>query len=250
MAKGASFFAVISDIHGNIDALDAVISDIGQWPVRGIFCLGDIVGYGTESAACVQKVMEVSAVSLIGNHEAMLFLAEQFPPEEFGASVGDPLALAYRQINDVQLRWLKSLPIVVEVQPITLCHASLDEPAAFHYIHVPEEAEANFASQTTFVSFHGHTHVPATWEKKIGKVSCFNPADTPVSLDEEGRYAINVGSVGQPRDGDTRSSYALYDYENHLLLHRRVEYDVNKAQARFKKTRLPAFNASRLGKGK
>lgn len=250
MANDASFFAVISDIHGNIDALDAVLSDIAQWPVRGVFCLGDIVGYGTESGACVQKVMEASSVSLIGNHEAMLFLAEQFPPEELGATVGDPLRLAYEQISDAQMRWLKSLPLVVDVEPITLCHASLNEPAAFHYIHVPNEAEAHFASQTTFVSFHGHTHVPAIWEERDGKVSCFKPADKPVRLDDDSRYAINVGSVGQPRDGDTRASYALYDHENHLLLHRRVEYDITKAQARFKKTRLPKFNASRLGKGK
>ncbi len=249
MTKPPTFFALISDIHSNIDALDAVLADIEQWPCRGILCLGDIVGYGPEPAACVQRVMDTCAVSVIGNHEAMLFMAGQFPPEEFGASVGDPIALAYEQVSEEQMKWLRNLPITADLDPMMLSHTSLHEPPYFHYIHDKDEAKAHFAAQTTFVSFHGHTHVPVIWEEKEGVISCFEPMDKHVRLDERRRYAINVGSVGQPRDNDPRASYALYDYETRVLLHRRVEYDIARAQARFKKAKLPAHNAKRIKKG-
>jgi diadenosine tetraphosphatase ApaH/serine/threonine PP2A family protein phosphatase len=248
-SKPPAFFAIISDIHANIDALEAVLADIEQWPCRGIFCLGDIVGYGPEPAACVQRVMDACAVSVLGNHEAMLFLADQFGPEEMGATVGDPLTLAFHQLSEEQMKWLRDLPISANLDPIILSHTSLHEPPHFHYLDCKEEAARHFAAQTTFVSFQGHTHVPVIWENKKGKFSCFHPLDKPVLLDATSRYAINVGSVGQPRDKDPRASYALYDYENRLLLHRRVEYDIARAQARFKKVNLPAVNASRLKKG-
>jgi diadenosine tetraphosphatase ApaH/serine/threonine PP2A family protein phosphatase len=245
-----TFFAILSDIHANIDALEAVLTDVRQWPCSRILCLGDIVGYGPEPAACVELMRENAAVSVIGNHEAIFFMASDLPPEELGASIGAPIRLACEQMTDSQRAWLESLPIAADLDPITLCHASLHEPPAFNYIQSPEDVEANFAAQTTFASFHGHTHIPAIWESNGGNIRCFQPGDQPVRLDQDGRYAINVGSVGQPRDGDPRASYALYDYEKRLLLHRRVEYDITKARARFKRAKLPATNAKRLSKGR
>ena len=141
------------------------------------------------------------------------------------------------------------LPISADLDPMMLSHAALNDIGNFHYIHGLDEAKAHFSVQTTFVSFQGHTHVPLIWEEKDGKVACFTPTEKPVRLDEKNRYAVNVGSVGQPRDDDPRACYALYDYQNHLLLHRRVEYDIPRAQARFKKSKLPTRNASRLRKG-
>lgn len=250
MTNPPAFFAIISDIHANIDALEAVLADIQEFPVRGTLCLGDIVGYGPEPAACVQRVMDTCAISVFGNHEAMLFLADQFPPEELGAAVGDPIALAFRQLSGEQISWLRNLPISADLDPMTLSHAALNAPGNFHYIDDKDEAEAHFAVQTTFVSFQGHTHVPVIWEENGAKISCFAPVETLVRLSEKNRYAVNVGSVGQPRDDDPRACYALYDYQNRQLLHRRVEYDIARAQARFKKAKLPAHNASRLMKGK
>lgn len=250
MKKSAMFFAILSDIHANIDALDAVLADIRQWPCRGMLCLGDIVGYGPEPAWCLERVADNASVSVMGNHEAMLLMADRLPPEQLDDSVGAPIRLALGQVTADQLEWISNLPIQVDLDPITICHASLNEPPAFHYVQSPEDARSNFAAQATFVSFHGHTHIPAIWEESGGTHRCFHPSEDPVQLDEKGRYAINVGSVGQPRDGDPRASYALYDYESRLLLHRRVEYDIDKARKRFKEAKLPAMNANRLKKGK
>jgi len=248
-----NFFAIISDIHANIDALEAVLEDIRKFPIRGIFCLGDIVGYGPEPGACVRRVMDISAVSVLGNHEAMLMLADKILDEDWDVTIRKALQIAKAQVSKSELGWLRDLPITADLDPITLSHASLNEPTEFHYFYETTEAEAHFAAQSTFISFSGHTHVPAIWEENPETFACrcLTPAEnTPLRLDSSKRYAVNVGSVGQSRDGDARASYALYDYDQSLLLLRRVGYDIAKAQARFKKAGLPASSASRLAKGK
>lgn len=245
-----TYFALISDIHGNIDALEAVLEDMKKFPVRAVLCLGDIIGYGPEPAACLDKVMDLCVVTVMGNHEAMLVMADRLPSEALGDKVGKPIQLALEQTNQVQQQWMKNLPLTADLDPLTLCHASLNEPTAFHYLDGEEEAEANFIVQTTAISFHGHTHVPVIW-KEDGEIFTYRDAsEQPLRLHLERRYAVNVGSVGQPRDRDPRAGYALYDYEERVLLHRRVAYDVAKAQRRFRKAELPAFNARRLKEGK
>lgn len=245
------FFAIFSDIHANIDALEAVLEDIRDFPVRGMFCLGDIVGYGPEPAACVKQVMGHCSVSVLGNHEAMLLLADKILEEDWDEPVRKPLQIAKEQVSRSELGWLRDLPITVDLDPITLSHASLNEPPEFHYIYETTEAEAHFAAQSTFISFNGHTHVPGIWEENPDTfgVRGLAPGEKPVRLDASKRYTVNVGSVGQSRDGDPRASYALYDYEQRILLMRRVKYDIKRAQARFRKAGLPAHNTSRLAKG-
>ena len=246
-----SFFAIFSDVHANIDALEAVLADIEQFPVKGIFCLGDTVGYGPEPALCVQRVMDTCAVSVLGNHEAMLFLTEKIPDEDWDIAIRKPLQLANGQLTKAQKSWLYAQPITAEVDPITLSHASLNEPAEFNYIKEETEAEAHFAAQTTFISFNGHTHVPLIWEENPKTYACrpLKPSEKPTLLNARKRYTVNVGSVGQPRDDDPRACYVLYDFERRLLIYRRVAYDIPRAQARFKKAGLPAHNAARLAKG-
>jgi diadenosine tetraphosphatase ApaH/serine/threonine PP2A family protein phosphatase len=245
-----TFFALMSDIHANIDALEAVLEDMRGFSVRGVLCLGDVVGYGADPGACVKRVMEISSVSVLGNHEAMLLLADKIPDEDWDASVRNPLKIALEQLGKKELRWIRDLPITADLDPITLSHASLNEPPHFHYLHDIPEAEAHFAAQRTFISFNGHTHVPAIWEENPETFACrcLTASEKPVRLDASRRYAVNVGSVGQPRDGDPRASYALYDFQRGILLMRRVNYDIAGAQARFRKAKLPAHNASRLAK--
>ena len=246
-----NFFAIISDIHANIDALEAVMEDMKQYPAAAILCLGDIVGYGPEPGACVKRIKEAASVTVMGNHEAMLLLADKILDEDWEVSVRHPLRIAQEQVGRSELGWLKDLPITADLDPITLSHASLNEPPEFHYIYETTEAEAHFAAQSTYISFNGHTHVPAIWEENPETFGCrcLTPGEKPVRLDASKRYTVNVGSVGQSRDGDPRASYALYDYEQRILLMRRVSYDIRKARVRFKKAGLPVHNASRLAKG-
>lgn len=243
------YFAIFSDIHGNIDALEAVLEDIEKWPCSGLLCLGDVVGYGPAPARCVERVMEVCAVTVLGNHEAMLFMIDQVPANAFRETIGRPLRLAMEQLPTSRMRWLRELPIAADLDPITLSHGSLFEPSEFHYLHDEDLVRDHFSVQTTTISFQGHTHVPVIWEQTEKKVACYEAAEGLMQLDPVHLHAVNVGSVGQPRDEDPRACYVLYDVKKRILIHRRVEYDIERAQARFKKAGLPADNASRIRLG-
>lgn len=243
--------AILSDIHANVIALKAVLQDMESLEVSTALCLGDTVGYGPDPAECVRLVRERCVASIMGNHEAMLIVLEKMGPQEFGETVSAPLELAHQQLPADDLEWAAALPIGIDLDAFEIIHGSLHEPPEFHYIDSPETAADNFRSQKRPVSFHGHSHVPAIWEKsETGKIRCFAPEEAVVTLDPDRVYAVNVGSVGQPRDGDPRASYAIYDHGTGRLLHRRVSYDIAKARKRFKAAGLAAFNSSRLTKGK
>lgn len=243
--------ALLSDIHANVVALEAVLADMQELNVSAALCLGDTVGYGPDPAACVHLVRENTVASIMGNHEAMLIVLEKMGAQEFGETVSAPLELAQKQLGEEDLEWVCALPIGIDLDAFEVIHASLHEAADFHYIDSPETAADNFRQQKRPVSFHGHTHVPVIWEKSpSGRIQPFAPQEKLVRLDPDRQYAINVGSVGQPRDGDPRASYALYEAADGILLHRRVPYDFKAAQKRFRKAGLPAFNSTRLGKGK
>jgi diadenosine tetraphosphatase ApaH/serine/threonine PP2A family protein phosphatase len=244
-----SFIAVLSDIHGNIDALDAVFADTERFPVREMVCLGDIVGYGPESAECVQRVMENCSRCVLGNHEAMVFLSLQIQESEWDIEVRRPIQLACETLSDEQMAWLKKQRLTARSSGVVFCHGSLHDPQEFNYLDSDDEAALHFAAQKPQVSFQGHTHIPAIWQKTGRSAECFSPDEKPVKLSSGKKTAINCGSVGQPRDGDPRACYVLYDPAQKIFLHRRVPYDIDRAQKRFKKAGLPAGNAARIALG-
>jgi diadenosine tetraphosphatase ApaH/serine/threonine PP2A family protein phosphatase len=241
--------AFLSDIHGNIDALDAVYEDMAGFSVGGIVCLGDIIGYGPEPARCVQRVMDTCDACVLGNHEVMFFLTEQLLAESCDMAIGRPIEIARKRLRAAQRRWLEALPLTGAFGEVEFCHASLNDPAEFNYIDSEEEARAHFTVQKAVISFHGHTHLPAIWQSKRHGCDCYHPGNGPVQLEKGRRYAVNCGSVGQPRDGDPRACYLLYDPAARVLLHRRVPYDLKRAVARFKKSGLPEENFLRLLEG-
>ena len=245
----SGYFAVLSDIHSNWEALQAVWQDIGEFQCRGILCLGDVIGYGPEPARCVEWVRNECFATVMGNHEALFIENQEIPADEYSMTVTVPIALARSQLSAEQSQWVHHMPFTAEAGPMTLVHASLNDPACFYYIHTDEEAGDHFSLQSTPISFHGHTHVPLIWEDYEGEISCYDATGEEVKLRRRGRYNINVGSVGQPRDDDPRASYVLYDPERHQIIHRRVAYNIREAQARFRLANLPAFNSHRLARG-
>jgi diadenosine tetraphosphatase ApaH/serine/threonine PP2A family protein phosphatase len=246
--------AIVSDIHANIDALGAVLKDIADRRCFSIFCLGDTIGYGPEPAACVQYMREYAPINLMGNHEAMYLATrpkgkKRLKPDELG-DLWPPLELCHRQLGADDAEWIAQLPLVVPISEMELVHGSLHEPPTFDYIINSSLAKQHFAKQTTRVSFYGHTHIPAIWEEKNRKMTCYTPAEKAVTLHPESRYAIGVGSVGQPRDDDPRTCYVIYQPGSNSIEFRRIAYDITKAQARFKKARLPKFDTERIADGK
>lgn len=246
-----STFAILSDIHGNIDALDAVLADMESLGVGGLVCLGDIVGYGAEPGACVRAIRERCIVSVLGNHEAMFLFCADDPERDLGRIIGKPLALARQQLTADEATWLETLPLIADLEACELVHSSLHEPQEFHYIFTHDEASAHFAVQKRPVSFHGHSHLPCIWELgERHRVQCFKAPEEPAVFEPGLRYAVNVGSVGQPRDSDPRASYAIYDLHERSILIRRVPYDIGKAQDRIRKARLAASSSRRLSAGR
>lgn len=241
--------AFIGDIHGNIDALEAVFRDIESWDIETVVCLGDIVGYGPEPGECARQVAARADVTVMGNHEAMLLGLSAEHLRSLDARVGAPLLLARHQLSVAELTGLRELPIAAEMGDMVAVHASMDDPPAFHYIFERAEARRHFEKQNCGISFHGHTHVPALWVKAGRTVHCLRPSGQPVVLNGDAQYAVNVGSVGQPRDGNPMASYAIYDEKRKTLLHRRVAYDVRAAVQRFIEAGMPEENALRLLQG-
>lgn len=238
--------ALISDIHGNIDALDAVIADIRSRKVDEVYCLGDVVGYGGAPSECVRFVMTQCSVTVMGNHDELAVKEVITAPERVAAGI----RAAREQLSNEEKQWLKELPIKHEVHGITLVHSSLEWPEMWPYIHDERDVRAHFVNQSTQLSFVGHTHVPqvARYSSSAG-VNIFTPKEKLINLNERALFVVNVGSVGQPRDDDPRASYGLFDTEKRFFQIRRVPYDIAKAQARIREAGLPETNAVRLEKG-
>ncbi len=245
--------AIVSDIHANIDALGVVLTDIAAQRCFTIFCLGDTIGYGPEPGSCVKYIREFAAINLMGNHEAMYLATRPMAKNRVSLKdLGDlssAIKIGHQQLTKDDAQWIAELPLVVPVAEMELVHGSLHEPPTFGYIINKSLAKEHFAKQTTRISFYGHTHIPAIWEEKDNKIAWYTPGEGPITLDPDCRYAIGVGSVGQPRDDDPRACYVIYRPGSDTIEFRRVPYDIEKAQARFREAGLSDFDAERIAKG-
>ncbi len=229
--------AVLSDVHANLDALQAVVAEADARGADALVCLGDVVGYGAEPGACVDLVRERCAVTVRGNHDAAVARDEGLsvlPPD------GQTAALAQRGLLTAdQLAWLAALPLTATFEGTTLVHASPDEPGEWHRLDSFGAVQAQFAAFDTAVCFVGHSHKPAVVSNQIG-VTRVRPGH---------RYLVNVGAVGQPRDHDPRAAFGLFDTEATTYELVRVYYDVAHARLRIAEAGLPVGLGDRLAAG-
>ncbi len=233
--------AFISDIHANLPALKAVLADIAEQGISAIICLGDVVGYGGQPAECVELLRERGIATLKGNHDAAV---------AHGIDAGGRMKLMWdwtqQQLSFEQRSWLAELPMTLEMPSFQAVHAMLPMPEEWGYVLTASHAALHLAYQTQPLCFIGHTHTPACWLE--GHASTLETQDAqPVSLHR--KQLINVGSVGQPRDGDCRACYVIYDQEALKVHWRRVTYDIPSAQNAIEDAGLPLVFAERLCKG-
>lgn len=238
-------FAIFGDIHANLEAFDAVMADAAEQGVTHYVCIGDVVGYNANPCECVHRLQELACPVVKGNHD-----------EEASADTAivglNPLAQAAlewtrRTLSEADRSWLRSLRMVRQVRDFTIVHSTLDTPTSWAYVMNKFDAMASLAYQFTQVCFFGHTHTPRVY-KKGHTVTVEDPALT--RLESGKKYFINVGSVGQPRDGDWRSAYALYDHDNQEITIRRLPYDIETTQRKIRAAGLPEALALRLALGK
>jgi diadenosine tetraphosphatase ApaH/serine/threonine PP2A family protein phosphatase len=236
--------AVLSDIHSNIVALDAVLSHAGD--VDAIWHLGDVVGYGPEPDAVVARLSEREATGVRGNHDAAAvggFELEWFNPEARAAA-----EWTRETIAPATHRWLEALPERRVVDDVLLVHGSPRDPLK-EYVTDFHRAGENMQEQETQHALHGHTHVPIAWSATPAGVAMTDPREGNGLELGAHRTLINPGSVGQPRDGDARAAYLVLDREVGRVTWHRVEYDIARVQTAMRALGLPDRLAARLAFG-
>ena len=236
--------AVFSDVHGNLPALDAVLEDMKAQEVTDYFCLGDIVGYGAEPGECLEKVRALKCPVLKGNHDAAV-TGESIMPLHSAAQ--QAVEYTKKQLSTEQKEYLRGLPLVHCGKRFHAVHASFHEPPDWYYVMDVVDAAMCFYCERAPLLFCGHTHVPAVWESK--NICRYLRPKNPFTLEKGSRYLVNPGSVGQPRDGDPRASYLIYESASNRLFFRRVEYDIDRAQRTILEAGLPERLAERLEEG-
>lgn len=239
-------FAIFGDIHSNLEALRAVMADAKAHRCTHFVCLGDIVGYCADPKACLDTVRGLECPVVKGNHDELACM--DINPTNISGLANEGIAYTRSQINEDDLAWLGALKFVRQVRDFTIVHATLDTPHKWGYIFNRLDAGASFSYQHTQVCFFGHTHVPRAFIRDH-HVQTVENWQTLV-LEPGRKYFINAGSVGQPRDGDWRSSYAIYHHEERYVEIRRLEYDIQETQGKIIAAGLPRRLADRLGEGR
>lgn len=238
-------YAILGDVHGNWEALTAVLDDAGKEGVTDYVSVGDTVGYNADPARCLAKLRELNAVMVRGNHDH--YCSHDECLEDFHPLAAKVIDWTRKQLSQEEVRYLRGLELWKRIAGFCIVHSTLDMPEKWGYVFDCLEADAHFNYQKCVVSFYGHTHVPVVFEKQA-RVTRSTYSTVNVSLGR--KYFINVGSVGQPRDGDPRAAYVIYDLNARELTLRRVEYDIATAQSKIRKAGLPGRLAHRLELGK
>ena len=238
-------YGLIGDIHGNLEALQVVLGSLDKEKIDRLLCIGDVVGYGANPVECINLLKEKDAKVIAGNHDyASIGLADV---DYFNPFAKEALLWTSEQFSEEEINYLAGLRLIEREGDFTMVHATLDNPREWGYILNTFDAALNFELQTDSICFVGHSHVPVVYAKKDNFVS----GHRFVSKIESGqKYIINVGSVGQPRDGDPRACYVVYDSQLQTVKLKRVEYDVVQAQRKILEAGLPEILADRLSIGR
>jgi diadenosine tetraphosphatase ApaH/serine/threonine PP2A family protein phosphatase len=242
-------YIIVSDIHSNLEALQAVFKDIGKVsPSDKIVCLGDVVGYGPNPNECVEFIAERTSFTIMGNHDhALLGLTDL---EYFNPYAAYALLWTQDVLSDQNRKILETYQISVRENHILFVHATPKDPLNWDYISTPADAIYHLKDMTEPISFIGHSHIPVYYALD-GKNRLIEERKDAFTLQIRNgfRYIINVGSVGQPRDRNPSAAYAIYDLDKKRVEVRRVPYDIQTTQQKMRKVNLPVFLIERLSRG-
>lgn len=241
--------AIISDIHSNLTAFQAVLQDIeARGGFERIWCLGDIVGYGPDPKECIELLRQYDHICVAGNHDWGSI--GKIDVDDFNSEAAAACRWTGQQLDQQDVDYLASLPLVTSEGDFTLAHGSPREPI-WEYLVSTHVARFSFDYFQTRFCLVGHSHVPMVFELLAPDGDCLVhefPTDIPLIIDGN-RLIINPGGVGQPRDSDPRASYALYDSDHNVIWHHRVVYDITSTQQRMREHGLPYGLAARLSHG-
>lgn len=238
--------AIFSDIHGNLEALETVLSHIDQQGADELICLGDVIGYGANPNECVEIVRKRCKVILAGNHD---FAATgKTDISFFNPYAKQAVQWTHNALKPENFEFIANLPLLNYDEDRIYVHATPSRPEQWGYIMSNMEALREFSFFARKVCFVGHSHFPVVIEFKDAR--CLFKQVEQLQFEADTRYIVNVGSVGQPRDGDWRACYITFDTETQTVQYYRLEYDVSSTQQKIRDAGLPDMLAERLVLGK
>jgi diadenosine tetraphosphatase ApaH/serine/threonine PP2A family protein phosphatase len=237
-------YVLISDIHGNLEALQATLDLVEAVQPYQLMCLGDVVGYGADPARCLDELGERANLILAGNHD--LAVADVIPCDEFNPIARQAVEWTRKVLSEEDIELLSNLPLQYIDGDYCFAHASPIEPMKFNYVRTLEDVAAVFSQIGQRFCFVGHTHLPVIVRmcEATGKMEVVRETKAPI---EDGyRYFVNVGSLGQPRDNNPDACAVLLDEEAETIEFLRVPYDVTSSQEKILSEGLPSYLAERL----
>jgi diadenosine tetraphosphatase ApaH/serine/threonine PP2A family protein phosphatase len=239
-------YAIFGDVHANLEALERMLELCDEMGVDEYYCIGDIVGYAANPGECVERIRALPLAGMVkGNHDHQASIEDGL--ERFNPAAREAMEWTRRNLSEDQRTWLRQLPMMKQFGKITLVHASLTKPEKWQYVFDEEAADKNFRFQFSQICFCGHSHVPLYFDK-FGTTTGGRYEEIEVAMGH--KYLINVGSVGQPRDGDWRLSFCTYDTDEKIIRNHRAPYDIRVTQEKIIEAGLPQKCADRLMKGK
>jgi len=239
-------WGIFSDIHSNLEALEAVIKAYKSEAIDIYLCLGDIVGYGANPIECIQIIKDIAQVAIAGNHDWAV--AGLFSLGYFNDWAKKAVLWTQKKIDLANRDFLASLRLIYQNEDLVLVHGSLQRPEEFNYMLDSSRAAKTFALARRSICFLGHTHSPGVFiQDEQGGVGY--QAEVRFKLQRGYRYIVNVGSVGQPRDRNNKASFCIFDTTKQEVLIKRIAYDIKSAQAKIAAAGLPQFLAARLSAG-
>jgi len=238
---------IFSDVHSNLEALTSALKFFDDIDVTQYFFLGDLIGYGANPNECVELVKRLRCVGVAGNHD--FGVLQKTPLEDFNPFALEALLWTQAQLNEEAKRYIDLLELTERFEPCFLVHGAPSSPASWEYIFGLKEAAYEFNSFSARVCLIGHTHCPfAIVKTPDGSFNAIKEAE--FTIEKNNRYLINVGSVGQSRDGDPRACVAVFDNKTNKFFFKRLNYDIKTAQKKILAAGLPPYLAYRLEQGR
>ncbi|MEO0108904.1 MAG: metallophosphoesterase family protein [candidate division WOR-3 bacterium] len=246
-AGGRLRLGILSDIHANLEALDAALAFCQEQEVSEYLCLGDIVGYGADPDLCVERIRGLRCRAVAGNHDYAV--VNRTSVKTFNEPARQAIYWTRERITAETREFLESLELVEAYRSFLLVHASPSGPGNWDYVLSLADAELEFSAFSEPACLVGHTHVPLAVRRHDYRSRAQRIVEPEFEIAANARYLINCGSVGQPRDGDPRLCVVLFDTRTNLMSFHRLSYDVGTAQRKIISAGLPVILAQRLSQG-
>jgi predicted phosphodiesterase len=240
-------YGIFADVHSNLEALESVLAAYKTESIDKYLCVGDVVGYAANPHECIAKIKTLAMVTVAGNHDWAA--VNLFSSGYFNQLARQAISWTGRNLNGEDKHYLESLKLLYKNEDLTLVHGTLHNSGDFDYMTDRSAARETFGSLETDVCFVGHSHVTGIFVKDSdGRIDY--RVDNKLNLEDGKKYIVNVGSVGQPRDGNPKAAYCIYDTKKKELRIKRVSYDIKAASRKIIDAGLPPFLAERLFVGR